>query len=488
MGRGAAVPRLVDAKASSIAAAQSEPGIALAQCGNAPAVVGRYQMGESRCPKHVCGRGVCPGECRGGTRNCLGAMMSARWPEWGEIRPGDHVVFIYDDTAELTAFVVPYVKGGLARGDRCLYVVDDLEPAEVTGALAEGGVDVEREMERGALSLMDAQEFYGLPSFGSSRAIERHFKGLAEAAPHGFAGLRIAAEMTWIQKTGIDDDALAEYEALLDEITGPTPLTVACLYRKGEFPAALLQRLVRTHARVIADDYVYLSLSGLFQNLARSDLQALTGSARERRVPKGGFYFHQGDRATEVHVLTSGAVKLVRTDPDGQEVILRIVKPMEPFGDRAALGGATRLASAQALEDSRALAWDAATVLHVMMEHPAVSLNAVRLVEDRVERERDRFQDLATSSVERRLARLVLRLAQSMGRKTPQGVAIRLPLSGRDWAELVITTPYTVSRILAKWRRLNIVDAQPERILVLDEPRVAAIARLPVSEDLPPAG
>jgi CRP/FNR family transcriptional regulator, nitrogen oxide reductase regulator len=415
-------------------------------------------------------------------------MVHDRWPESGRIRPGDHVVFIYDDARELIAFVVPFIRDGLAGGDRCLYVVDDLELTEATEALAEGGVDVTREIERAALHLMPAEEFYGLLSSGASRVVERHLKRLVEATARGFAGLRVAGEMTWVHTVGMGDDTLVEYEALLDEASGSTPLTTACLYRRDAFPAAVLQRLVRSHAKVIADDYVYLSLSAWFQNVARADLQALMSSARERRVSKGGFYFHQGDRATEVYVLTGGAVKLERTDPDGQNIIFRIVKPTEPFGDRPTIGGTTRLSSAQALEDSRGLAWDAATIFQVMMNHPSVSLNAVRLIEDRVEQERDRFQDLATSTVERRLARLLLRLADSMGRKTPQGAVIELSLSGRDLAEMAITTPYTVSRILAGWRRLNIADAQRERILVLDQPRLAAIAGIPVRGDLPPAG
>jgi CRP/FNR family transcriptional regulator, nitrogen oxide reductase regulator len=403
-------------------------------------------------------------------------MARARWPELREIRPGDHIIFIYDDPRELTAFAVPFVKDGLAKGERCLYVVDDLELAEVTEALAEGGVAVKREIERGALLLLDAQEFYETSPYHAARLIELQLRKAAEAKTRGFTGLRIAAEMTWVRKFGIGDDALVESESLIDEGISSAPLTTACMYRRERFPPAVLRRLVRSHAKVIAGDHVYLSLSTLFQTLAATDLEALLRSAGERRVPKGGFYFHQGDQSTDVYVLTNGAVKLVRADEHGRNIILRIVKPMEPFGDSAALGGTTRLASAQSLEDSRALVWDAPTVLHAIMNHPSISLNAIRLLEERVEKERDRVQDLATSSVERRLARLLLRLAQSMGHKRPHGIAVELSLSGQDLAELAITTPYTVSRILAEWRRLDIVDVQRDQILVLDEPRLTVIA------------
>jgi CRP-like cAMP-binding protein len=405
--------------------------------------------------------------------------------ELAEIRPGDHIAFIYDDTSELTAFIGPFIKTGLAKGERGIYVVDDLDVAEVTAALTDGGVDVARETARGALLLMDARQYYNLPPFEALRALEVQLTRWADARSDGFSGLRLAVEMTWTRALGADDDTLVRYEALLDETSNSTPITRACMYRAGRFSSAVLQRLVRNHAKVIASDHVYLSLSALFRTLAATDLQGLRESASERRVPKGGFYFHQGDRATEVYMLTEGKVKLVRADPDGRELIVRLVAPTEVFGERGVLGAVPRLSSAQALDDSRALVWDVSTLIQLMMSHPAVALDAVRLMEVRVERERDRLHDLSTASVERRLARLLAKLGECLGRRSPRGVEIELSLSGADLAELVIASPYTVSRTLAEWRRLRIVDAQRDRILLLDEPRIAAIAG-PAPDGAPP--
>jgi CRP-like cAMP-binding protein len=88
----------------------------------------------------------------------------------------------------------------------------------------------------------------------------------------------------------------------------------------------------------------------------------------------------------------------------------------------------------------------------------------------------DRLVDLATSPVERRLARLLHRLSGSLGRSAPEGVVIELGLSGEELAELLNTTPYTISRILAEWRRLHLVAVQRDRILLFDDTRLGAIA------------
>jgi len=97
----------------------------------------------------------------------------------------------------------------------------------------------------------------------------------------------------------------------------------------------------------------------------------------------------------------------------------------------------------------------------------------------------DRLVDLATSPVERRLARLLHRLSGSLGRSTPQGIVIELGLSGEELAELLNTTPYTISRILAEWRRRHLVTVERDRMLLFDETRLEAIAGESRSADSP---
>ncbi len=412
-------------------------------------------------------------------------MAGVHGHKFGEVRSGDHILLIYEDSAALMAFSIPFIKEGLAKRERCLYVVDDLTLVEVTRALAAEGVNVEREIERGSLVLLNAQGFYTLPGFDALGFLELTRKRVQEASARRFAGLRIAAEMTWALKMGIREEDLVAYEDLLDDaFSGMGPLIIACMYSQARFPPAMLRQLIRSHAKVVAADHMYVSLNALFQNLAGSDLQSLVQSAGERRIPKGGLYFQQGDSASELFVLASGRVKLVRTAPDGRNVILTIAAPTEPFGHRAALAGTPRLASAQALEDSRALVWDVPTILQAMVNHPSIWLNAIRLMADLAGEKEERI-DLLSSRVEQRLARLLLRLAQSMGRSTPSGVIIDLSVSGQDLAELATTTPYTVSRLLAGLRRLNIVDVQRDRILILDQQRLASIAGVRGSDGTP---
>jgi CRP/FNR family transcriptional regulator, nitrogen oxide reductase regulator len=395
------------------------------------------------------------------------------------VQRGDHILLVYEDAVELLAFIVPYIKQGLTEGERCIYVVDDRTSAQVSAVLTDHGVDISRETARGALLLLNRQEQCAAPPFDIPQMAKRILTRATTAGGGGFAGVRFAAELTCALGMYIPDDILAGYDSLLDMFNAPNNLTFVCMCRKDRVRPDTLRRIIRSHAKVLVGDHVYLSLCPMFQDLARTDLESLLQSAHERCVRKGEFFYRQGDQAKDVYVLTRGKVKLVGTNSTGRNAILDIVTPTEPFGHVAALCTAARLVSSEALEDSRALVWDTPTMLRTMMAHPAVSLSTIRLMAKHAREEWVRAQDLTTERVEQRIAHLLPQLAQSIGRKLQDREGVELPISEQELAELVSTTPFTVNRILAGWKRRNLVDVGRERIRVLDPAGITAIARSP---------
>jgi CRP-like cAMP-binding protein len=204
--------------------------------------------------------------------------------------------------------------------------------------------------------------------------------------------------------------------------------------------------------------------------LTVDDLRTVLQAAQQHHVDKGGFYFQQGDRATTLHVLVRGRVKQLRVGPGGRQVILRFISPAEPFGFDALFDAGARRVAAQAAEDSQGVAWDVATLTRLMMLYPAISLNSLRLVVKRLVEVWDRLWDLSTAQVERRIARALLRLKPSTGPGVNQDLAIELAVSHQDLADLVGTTPYTVSRILRRWKRLGLVTGRRALVRIRLEP------------------
>jgi CRP-like cAMP-binding protein len=90
------------------------------------------------------------------------------------------------------------------------------------------------------------------------------------------------------------------------------------------------------------------------------------------------------------------------------------------------------------------------------------------------------IRTLSTERVERRLARVLLRLVCQVGRKIEDGVLIDLSVTRQDLAEMSGTTLYTVSRILSQWERQGLVDSGRERVVIRNPHGLVMVA-----EDVP---
>jgi CRP-like cAMP-binding protein len=206
----------------------------------------------------------------------------------------------------------------------------------------------------------------------------------------------------------------------------------------------------------------------VFQNATHDDLQLILKNSIIRSIEESGFFFFQGDPAHYLYVLTSGQVKLLQTNPNGQNVNLRTIYPWQMFGALGAVRAeASYPASAQALENSTALAISS-DFLHSMLEtRPYLSFDLMQLMTTYIQEMQARYRELATERVEQRVASALLRLAAQSGIKAGKETIIELSFSRQDLAEMTGTTLYTVSRLLSEWERREVISTGRERIKIL---------------------
>ena len=220
----------------------------------------------------------------------------------------------------------------------------------------------------------------------------------------------------------------------------------------------------------------------LLRELTVAQVREVLQAAQPRKVARDGVLFQQGDPATTLYLLLAGRMRIQQVTPEGQQVLLRVVIPGEMFGGITLLKEALFPASARAVEDCTALGWDLDTMVGLMEQHPRLALNALGLMAARLETLQDRYRELATERVERRVARTLLRLTRQTGRRVEGGVLIDFPLSREDLAEMTGATLFTVSRILSGWERQGVIESGRQRVLIRRPHQLVSIA-----EDLPTA-
>jgi CRP/FNR family transcriptional regulator, nitrogen oxide reductase regulator len=223
-----------------------------------------------------------------------------------------------------------------------------------------------------------------------------------------------------------------------------------------------------------------LSNIGLFQGLPPPDLAQILTEAGELFFEGGSFLFYQDDTAERIFVLKSGRIKLTQLSDDGQQVLMRVMTTGMMFAAISLVEGAAYPVSAEAAEDSQVIYWSQETMLGLIDRYPQLAVNALKVLAGHVREFQDRYRELATERVERRLARTILRLANQTGKKTEEGVLLNLPLTRQDLAEMSGTTLFTVSRILTQWENQGLVISGRERVVIRFPHGLVRIA-----EDLP---
>lgn len=223
-----------------------------------------------------------------------------------------------------------------------------------------------------------------------------------------------------------------------------------------------------------------LMKSPLFRELPAETVDALCAAATFKEVPRASYFLHQGEPATVFYILLQGRVRLTQVTPEGHQVIVTVLGPGDGLGIIVALSQMSYPVSAEAVEDCLALAWTGVTIQKHMLQFPQLALNGLRMLAGRFMELQDRYRELATERVERRIARAVLRLVRQAGKRTPEGVLIDMPLSRQDLAEMTGTTLYTVSRVLSDWEQKGLVSTGRERVVLRKSHELVIIA-----EDLP---
>ena len=208
----------------------------------------------------------------------------------------------------------------------------------------------------------------------------------------------------------------------------------------------------------------------VFRDATDADLILFAQKGILRSIEEGEFFFFQGDPAKYFYILVSGRAKLLQTNPAGQQVNLRTLNEWQMFGALGAVReNATYPATAQALEPSTALAIDSDFLREMMKTRPDLNINLMQLMTGYIMEMQERYRELATERVERRIALTVLRLARQIGKRLEgREMTVEIPLSRQDVAEASGTTIFTVSRVLADWERRGLIEAGRERILIRD--------------------
>ena len=176
--------------------------------------------------------------------------MSLASPEEGlGLDHHDHVCGFYYTAEERDAMLLPYLREGIASGNKCVAVVDSITPQEVVNQI-DGAPEA---LESGQFEIYDSDTAYlSTGSFDPDFTIEfweKRAQGLVDEGEFEF--ITLTGELSWLDRADTPRDDIVRYESWADNFVSRYPMTILCLYDLRRLGSSVMMDLLRTHPKLL---------------------------------------------------------------------------------------------------------------------------------------------------------------------------------------------------------------------------------------------
>jgi CRP/FNR family transcriptional regulator, cyclic AMP receptor protein len=184
-------------------------------------------------------------------------------------------------------------------------------------------------------------------------------------------------------------------------------------------------------------------------------LSTVDGGRTVASYRKNQKIFSQGEPADSVFYIREGKVKVYVISESGKEAVVALHGNEDFFGEGGLTGQPLRLATAVAMTESVIMRLDKAAIVRVLHDEPKFSEMFMSYILARNARVEEDLVDQLFNSSEKRLARVLLLLAQFGKEGRPEPV---IAVSQETLAEMVGTTRSRVSTFMNKFRKLGFIE------------------------------
>jgi len=216
----------------------------------------------------------------------------------------------------------------------------------------------------------------------------------------------------------------------------------------------------------------YLRKIYLFTGLNDGELNEIASLVLERRYQKGRIIFVEGEPGEAIYFLKSGLVKVSKQDGEGREHTLHYVNPGDIFGEVVLFDAGGYPATAEVVENAEVGLIRNRDMDRLLLKNPVMTLEMLKIMARRLRNSQQQIMELALKDTTRRLAGLLLKLAEEHGVAGDKGMMIDLPLTNQELANLIGTSRETVNRILGEFRRRKAITVVKQEGIFVNRERL----------------
>lgn len=192
-----------------------------------------------------------------------------------------------------------------------------------------------------------------------------------------------------------------------------------------------------------------LQQCALFAHVEPMALRVLAGAMVRRRFRRNEVIFHQGDPGDSLHVVASGAVKIVLPSPEGEEAIIATLRPGDFFGELALLDRAPHSATATAVEPVETMSLARAPFQQLLDADRGLRMALLSGLAAELRRLTGQVEELHFLDLAGRLAMRLVRLARDRDPSVGGEVRLDWPFTQSDLAAMIGGTRQSVNKLLS---------------------------------------
>ncbi len=207
---------------------------------------------------------------------------------------------------------------------------------------------------------------------------------------------------------------------------------------------------------------LFINQAPFFKGLSDEHRRELAAIANLGSVKKRDYLFHEGEKGSSMFLLVDGNIQLHKNTEDGREVVIRVIKPGEVFAEVVLFEKESYPVSARAVTNATVLSFPK-NGIHQLLAEEGFRNDFIASLMAKQRYLTERIQELTTKDVEQRLFTF---LRSQYGEKE----TIHTPLSKKDIAAAIGTTPESLSRLIQRLHEDKIIDWQGKEIRILSNP------------------
>lgn len=222
---------------------------------------------------------------------------------------------------------------------------------------------------------------------------------------------------------------------------------------------------VHGHSHEELDHETCVSLVPIFNHLEKEQMEEIHALTHSVSFKKGEDLYRYGSQSEALYIVSEGRVKIYRLSESGKEQLLRILNPGDFTGELALFNDTIHDAYATAMVDTSVCMVKRSDLQGLLVKYPVIAMKMLSEFSTRLEQSEKQTTRFATEKVEVRIA---LFLVESMDVKSGSD-EITLPMSKKDLASFLGTTPETISRKLFEFEDAGLIKQKSnKRIQILD--------------------